>query len=53
MMSVIGTLGLLLSAKRQNLLSSVRPCLEALQQYDFRIAPALQDRVLSDADENV
>lgn len=50
---LIGTVGLLLAAKQRGLLTEVRPCLEALQQYDFRIAPALYDQVLNDAGESL
>ncbi len=49
---VIGTLGILLTAKQRNLLSAVRPCLDALLQRDFRIAPALHEQILIDAGEN-
>lgn len=50
---LIGTVGLLLAAKQHGLLTAVRPCLEALQQYDFRIAPALYNQVLKDAGESL
>ena len=49
---VIGTLGILLAAKRRNLLLAVRPAIDALIQHDFRIAPALYKQVLLDADES-
>ena len=50
-LSVIGTLGLLLAAKRRGLLSLVRPSLDALVSHGFHIAPALYDRVLEEAGE--
>ena len=48
---VIGTLGLLLAAKRRGLLSLVRPSLDALMSHGFRVAPTLYARVLGDAGE--
>jgi predicted nucleic acid-binding protein len=49
---VIGTLGILLAAKRRNLLPTVKPCLDALMSHDFRIASDLYEQVLSDAGES-
>lgn len=48
---VIGTLGILLAAKRRGLLPAIRPCLDALMSFNFRIASDLYDRVLNDAGE--
>lgn len=48
---VVGTLGLLLRAKRLGLIPALKPQLGALLQYDFRMSPALYERVLADADE--
>ncbi|MDP9311777.1 MAG: DUF3368 domain-containing protein [Chloroflexota bacterium] len=48
---VIGTVGVLVAAKRRNLLVSIRPQLDALMQHDFRISPRLYDQVLIDVDE--
>jgi hypothetical protein len=48
---VIGTLGLLLSAKRRGLLPTVRPHLDALQSASFYLTPDLCRRVLADAGE--
>ncbi|MEM7585318.1 MAG: DUF3368 domain-containing protein [Acidobacteriota bacterium] len=47
----VGTLGILVAAKRRGLISAVRPCLEALLRHDFRMAPMLYDRVLKDVGE--
>lgn len=47
----IGTLGLLLSAKRRGLLPTVRPHLDALQSASFYLTPDLYGRVLADAGE--
>jgi predicted nucleic acid-binding protein len=49
---IIGTLGILLAAKRNNLLPSVRPSLDTLLQRDFRISQSLYEQVLLDANEN-
>jgi len=49
--TVVGTLGLLLLAKRQGLLASIRPEVEALGTVQFHLAPALVARALIDADE--
>jgi predicted nucleic acid-binding protein len=49
---VIGTLGILLAAKRRQLLVSIRPYLDALVQHNFRIAPNLYDDVLTAAGEH-
>ena len=48
---VIGTLGILLAAKRRQLLIAIGPCLDALLQHHFRIAPSLHENVLSAAGE--
>ncbi len=49
---IIGTLGLLLAAKRKGLLEAVKPCLDQLLSYEFRVSTDLYDRVLRDADES-
>jgi predicted nucleic acid-binding protein len=49
---VIGTLGILLAAKRKGLLPAVQPCLDALVDHRFHIAPTLFDRILADAGES-
>jgi len=49
---IIGTLGVLLAAKQRNHLTAIRPSLDALLQHDFRIAPALYDQILLDAEES-
>lgn len=48
---IIGTLGILLAAKRRGILPSVRPHLDALIHGGFRIAPALYEQVLADGGE--
>lgn len=49
---VIGTLGVLLLARQKNFIPEIKPCLEGLLRFDFRIAPILYDRVLQDAGES-
>ncbi len=48
---IIGTLGLLLAAKRRGLLPTVRPCLDDLQDASFYLTPDLYERVLAEAGE--
>ena len=48
---VIGTVGVLVAAKRRGLLVSIRPQLDALMQHDFRISPRLYEQVLFDVGE--
>jgi uncharacterized protein len=49
---VVGTAGILLAAKRTNLIPEVRPLLDALITHGFRVSAALRDRVLADASED-
>jgi predicted nucleic acid-binding protein len=49
---VMGTLGILLAAKRRRLLTALRPCLDGLLQHDFRVAPRLYEDVLRAAGED-
>jgi predicted nucleic acid-binding protein len=46
-----GTLGVLLSAKRASLIPAVAPCLDQLQNFRFRLAPATRNAVLKLAGE--
>ena len=48
---IIGTLGLLLAAKRRGLLEAVKPCLDQLLSHDFRVSSELYDCILRDAGE--
>ena len=48
---VIGTLGILLAAKRKGLLTALKPVLIELMQTGFFVAPALYRQVLSDGGE--
>ena len=47
----IGTLGLLLEAKRHGKLLRIRPLIDELRAFDFFVAPAVCNRVLRDAGE--
>ena len=49
---VIGTLGILLAGKRRGFLAAVKPCVDALAQHGFHIAPDLYKRILADAGES-
>lgn len=48
---VIGTVGILLAAKRRSFRPAVRPSLDALLQHNFRISQHLYEQVLVDANE--
>jgi hypothetical protein len=48
---VIGTLGVLLAAKRKGLIPEVRPQIEALLQNNFWISPRLVETTLADVGE--
>ncbi len=49
---VIGTLGILLAARRKGLLTALQPVLNELMQTGFFVAPALYRQVLADAGES-
>ena len=51
-LSVTGTAGVLLTAKRHALISRVRPCLDALLKESFFIGPELYDELLRLAGED-
>lgn len=48
---VVGTLGILLLAKRNGLISTVRPLIDAIADYGFRLDATLYQEVLQLADE--
>lgn len=50
-LSVIGTIGILLAAKRQALIPAVRPSIEALTDAQFFLSPRLLRAVLVEAGE--
>ncbi|MBW4888184.1 DUF3368 domain-containing protein [Mucilaginibacter sp. HMF5004] len=50
-LTVKGTIGLLLIAKKSGLIPSLKPYFDNIQQTNFRIAQSIIDRVLKDAGE--
>lgn len=46
-----GTLGVLIRAKREGLLSKVAPVIEALRQTIMHLTPALIEAILKDSEE--
>lgn len=48
----IGTLGILLLAKKQNKIDKVKPYLDSLLEHDFYISKKLYQQVLTSANEN-
>jgi len=48
---VVGTLGILLASKRRGLLIRIRPSMDALMGFGFRVGPDLYDHVLTAAGE--
>jgi predicted nucleic acid-binding protein len=50
-LNVVGTLGVLLAAKRKGLIPAVRPLVEALLEKNFWISPQLVERALSEIRE--
>ncbi len=51
-LTVVGTLGLLVLAKKKGLIVEIKPCLDDLLRFNFRVAPALYQQLLEDADES-
>jgi len=49
---VIGTLGILLSAKQKGLIPTLKPRLDGLLAHDFRLSMVLYERVLHEAGES-
>ena len=47
----VGTLGVLIAAKRRGLLAALRPCLDALDAFHFHVAEQLREQVLRDTGE--
>jgi hypothetical protein len=50
-LKVIGTLGVLLAAKRKSLIPAVKPQIEALLENNFWISPQLVERALAEVGE--
>lgn len=49
--SIIGTVGILVRAKKQGILPAIRPHLEALKSAGFRVSPELEQEALRLANE--
>ncbi len=49
--AIVGTLGILLAAKRRGVLTALRPCLDDLDAFHFRVSEPLREQVLRDAGE--
>lgn len=50
--TVVGTIGLLVLAKKRDLLPALKPLLDMLALYDFRLSPRLYARVLTEVNEH-
>ncbi len=48
---VVGTMGILLTAKQSDLIQAVRPLVDRLMGAGFRLSPAIRESVLADAGE--
>ncbi len=48
---ITGTLGILFRAKQLGIISALKPCLDQLQASDFRIAPAIVQKLLHESKE--
>ena len=48
---IIGTVGVLLAAKRRGLITTVRTCLDELDAFHFHVSPPLREQALRDAGE--
>lgn len=49
---VTGTVGVLLTAKRQGHLATIRDCLDALERHDFWLSENLRNHILTEAGED-
>jgi len=50
-LNIIGTLGLILIAKREGILPQIKPIFDKIQGTNFRIAPGLLEDILKQAGE--
>ncbi|GAA3974041.1 DUF3368 domain-containing protein [Mucilaginibacter dorajii] len=50
-LSIMGTLGMLLKAKQQNVIPLVKPYIDLIQETDFRLSQAIISYVLEQAGE--
>ena len=51
-LTITGTLGLILSAKKEGVLPQIKPMFDKIQATNFRIAPSLLDSILKQAGES-
>lgn len=49
---IMGSLGILLSAKKKGYINTIKPCIENLKQSNIRISDSLIQKVLQEANEN-
>jgi predicted nucleic acid-binding protein len=49
--SIIGTLGILLLAKKKGFIASLKESIEAMEAFSFRISPILREEILKEAGE--
>lgn len=50
-LTITGTLGVLITAKREGILPQIKPLFDKIQQTNFRIAPTLVESLLREAGE--
>ena len=50
-LNITGTLGLILTAKKEGILPQIKPLFDMIQATNFRIAPSLLERILEQAGE--
>jgi predicted nucleic acid-binding protein len=50
-LNITGTLGLILTAKKEGILPNIKPLFNRIQATNFRIAPSLLESILKQAGE--
>ena len=50
-LAITGTLGLILTAKKEGILTQIKPTFDKIQATNFRISPSLLENILSQAGE--
>ena len=48
---IIGTIGIIIKAKRQGVIESIKPFLQKIRQTDFRISEEIEKRALEESGE--
>jgi predicted nucleic acid-binding protein len=51
-LSIIGTLGVIIKAKENGIIETIKPILEKLEMVQFRISPKLKKQILDKVGEN-